>query len=310
MRLGSRRQGAENISTNGRGSNESDRTLRALPTSTLRASGLTLTSAMAFTDAQLRRYARHIILPEIGGIGQERLLQARVLVVGAGGLGSPLLLYLAAAGIGTLGVVDYDRVDLTNLQRQVLHGTQDVGRLKVDSAADAIRRVNPDIRVEEHAERLRPAYALQLVGEYDIVADGTDTFDARYLLNDACHFAKRTWVSAALLRFDGQLSTFKSWAGPPHPCYRCLFREKPAPGLIPSCAEAGILGSLAGTMGTLQATEVVKEILGIGKSLSGRLLLYDALEGSLRMLTVPRDPDCPLCGDHPTLTPADLDGEK
>ena len=265
---------------------------------------------MDFTDTQLRRYARHIILPEIGGIGQERLLQARVLVVGAGGLGSPLLLYLAAAGIGTLGVVDYDRVDLTNLQRQVLHGTEDVGRLKVDSAADAIRRVNPDIRVEEHAKRLGPENALDLVGRYDIVADGTDTFDARYLLNDACHFAKRTWVSAALLRFDGQLATFKSWQGPPHPCYRCLFREKPAPGLIPSCAEAGILGSLAGTMGTLQATEVVKEILGIGKSLSGRLLLYDALEGSLRMLTVPRDPECPLCGDHPTLTPADLDGEK
>jgi adenylyltransferase/sulfurtransferase len=263
---------------------------------------------MDFTDAQLRRYARHIILPEIGGIGQERLLKARVLVVGAGGLGSPLLLYLAAAGIGTLGVVDFDRVDLTNLQRQVLHGTGDVGRLKVESAAEALERINPEVKVEAHADRLTAANALALVGRYDIVADGTDTFDARYLLNDACHFAKRTLVSAALLRFDGQLSTFKSWAGPPHPCYRCLFREKPEPGLIPSCAEAGILGSLAGTLGTLQATEVVKELLGIGRSLSGRLLLYDALEGSFRMLNLARDPDCPLCGDHPTLTAADLNG--
>lgn len=263
---------------------------------------------MDFTDAQLRRYARHIILPEIGGIGQERLLKARVLVVGAGGLGSPLLLYLAAAGIGTLGVVDFDRVDLTNLQRQVLYGTGDVGRLKVESAAEAVRRINPEVKVEAHADRLTAANALALVGRYDIVADGTDTFDARYLLNDACHFAKRTLVSAALLRFDGQLSTFKSWAGPPHPCYRCLFREKPEPGLIPSCSEAGILGSLAGTMGTLQGTEVVKEILGIGRSLSGRLLLYDALETSFRMLNLARDPDCPLCGDHPTFTAADLNG--
>jgi molybdopterin/thiamine biosynthesis adenylyltransferase len=263
---------------------------------------------MDFTDAQLQRYARHIILPEVGGIGQERLLKSRVLVVGAGGLGSPLLLYLAAAGIGTLGVVDYDRVDLTNLQRQVLHGTEDLGRLKVESAADAVRRLNPEIAVEAHAGKLTGANALDFVARYDIVADGTDTFDARYLLNDACHFARRTLVSAALLRFDGQLSTFKSWAGPPNPCYRCLFREKPEPGLVPSCAEAGILGSLAGTMGTLQATEVAKELLGIGRSLSGRLLLYDGLEGTFRMLTVPKDPDCPLCGEHPTLTAATLHG--
>jgi molybdopterin/thiamine biosynthesis adenylyltransferase len=263
---------------------------------------------MDFTDAQLQRYARHIILPEVGGIGQERLLKSRVLVVGAGGLGSPLLLYLAAAGIGTLGVIDYDRVDLTNLQRQVLHGTEDLGRLKVESAADAILRVNPEVKVEAHADKLTDANALELISRYDIVADGTDSFDARYLLNDACHFAKRTLISAALLRFDGQLSTFKSWEGPPHPCYRCLFREKPEPGLVPSCSEAGILGSLAGTMGTLQATELMKELLGIGRSLSGRLLLYDGLEGTFRMLNLPRDPDCPLCGDHPTLTAADLHG--
>jgi molybdopterin-synthase adenylyltransferase len=263
---------------------------------------------MDFTDAQLQRYARHIILPEVGGIGQERLLKSRVLVVGAGGLGSPLLLYLAAAGIGALGVIDYDRVDLTNLQRQVLHGTEDLGRLKVESAADAILRVNPEVKVEAHADKLTDANALELISRYDIVADGTDSFDARYLLNDACHFAKRTLISAALLRFDGQLSVFKSWAGPPHPCYRCLFREKPEPGLVPSCSEAGILGSLAGTMGTLQATELMKELLGIGRSLSGRLLLYDGLEGTFRMLNLPRDPDCPLCGDHPTLTAADLHG--
>ncbi len=263
---------------------------------------------MDFTETQLQRYARHIILPEIGGIGQERLLKARVLVVGAGGLGSPLLLYLAAAGIGTLGVVDFDRVDLTNLQRQVVHGTGDVGRFKVESAAEAVRRINPEVKVEPWPERLTAANALDLVSRYEVVADGTDTFDARYLLNDACHFARRTLVSAALLRFDGQLSTFKSWLGPPNPCYRCLFREKPEPGLVPSCAEAGILGSLAGTLGTLQGTEVVKEILGIGRSLSGRLLLYDALEGTFRMLTLPRDPDCPLCGDRPTMSKADLHG--
>ncbi|HXV23803.1 MAG TPA: molybdopterin-synthase adenylyltransferase MoeB [Alphaproteobacteria bacterium] len=263
---------------------------------------------MDFTESQLKRYARHIILPEIGGIGQERLLKARVLVVGAGGLGSPLLLYLAAAGIGTLGVVDYDRVDLTNLQRQVVHGTGDLGRLKVESAIEAVARINPEVKVEAHAERLTGENVRALIAGYDIVADGTDNFDARYLLNDACHFANRTLVSAALLRFDGQLSTFKSWAGPPHPCYRCLFREKPEPGLIPSCSEAGILGSLAGTMGTLQATEVAKEILGIGRSLSGRMLLYDALEGTFRLLSVPRDPDCPLCGDSPTITEADLHG--
>ena len=263
---------------------------------------------MDFTEDQLKRYARHIILPEIGGKGQARLLQARVLVVGAGGLGSPLLLYLAAAGIGTLGVIDYDRVDLTNLQRQILHGAEDVGRLKVESAAQSIRSINPEIKVEAHDGKLDASNALDLVARYDLVADGTDTFDARYLLNDACHFAKRTLVSAALLRFDGQLSTFKSWAGPPHPCYRCHFRERPEPGLVPSCSEAGIIGSLAGTMGTLQATEAIKELLGIGRSLSGRLMLYDGLEGTFQMLTVPRDPDCPLCGERPTLTAAELHG--
>jgi molybdopterin-synthase adenylyltransferase len=257
---------------------------------------------MDFSQDQLRRYARHIVLPEIGGSGQERLLGSRVLVVGAGGLGSPLLLYLAAAGVGTLGVVDFDRVDLTNLQRQIVHGDGDVGRLKVESAADSVRRINPETRIEALAERLTRANALAVVESYDIVADGTDTFEARYLLNDACHFARRTLVSAALLRFDGQLSTFKSWAGPEHPCYRCLFREPPEPGLVPSCSQAGILGALAGTMGTLQATEIVKEILGIGHSLSGRLLLYDALEAAFRWIKVPRDRDCPLCGDRPTLT--------
>src|SRR5262245_48324897 len=257
---------------------------------------------MDFTEDQLRRYARHIILPEIGGAGQERLLRSRVLVVGAGGLGSPLLLYLAAAGVGTLGVIDFDRVDLTNLQRQIVHGDGDVGRLKVESAADSVCRINPETKVEALSERLTRANALATVERFDIVADGTDTFEARYLLNDACHFAGKTLVSAALLRFDAQLSTFKSWAGPEHPCYRCLFREPPEPGVVPSCSQAGILGALAGTMGTLQATEVVKELLGIGRSLSGRLLLYDALEATFHWVKVSRDPECPLCGDHPTLT--------
>lgn len=253
-----------------------------------------------FTEDQIQRYARHIILPEVGGAGQARLMAARVLVIGAGGLGSPLLLYLAAAGVGTLGVVDDDAVDLSNLQRQVLHGTADVGRLKVASAADAVRRVNPEVRVEAHEMRLGADNAAALVENYDVVADGSDNFATRYLLNDACFLAGRPLVSAALLRFEAQLSVFKAHDG--GPCYRCLFREPPPPGTVPSCAEAGILGALAGTVGTLQATEVLKEILGIGDSLSGTLLLYDALATEFRRIKVPKDPDCPLCGAAPTIT--------
>jgi adenylyltransferase/sulfurtransferase len=251
---------------------------------------------MDFTEEQIQRYARHILLPEVGGVGQGRLLGARVLVVGAGGLGAPLLLYLAAAGIGTIGIVDHDRVDLSNLQRQVIHDMGSVGRPKVESAAARIRAINPDVRVEAHEARIDPANALDLVSRYDVVADGTDNFATRYLLNDACYLAGRTLVSAAMLRFDGQLSTFKAHLGAPHPCYRCVFREPPPPGLVPSCSEAGVLGALAGLVGSLQATEVLKEVLGIGEGLSGRLLLVDALSSSFQRISIPRDPGCPLCG--------------
>jgi adenylyltransferase/sulfurtransferase len=257
---------------------------------------------MSFTDEQIHRYARHIILPEVGGEGQARLLAARVLVVGAGGLGSPLLLYLAAAGVGTIGIVDHDAVDLSNLQRQVIHDTAGIGMPKVESAARRIAALNPDVRVDVHPARIDGASALGLVGAYDIVADGTDNFAARYLLNDAAFLARRTLVSAAMLRFEAQLSTFRAHEGPPHPCYRCLFPAAPPPGVVPSCAEAGVLGALAGTVGALQAVEVLKELLGIGESLSGTLLLIDALATSFRRVRIARDPDCPLCGPAATIT--------
>jgi adenylyltransferase/sulfurtransferase len=256
---------------------------------------------MNFSDSQIQRYARHIILPEIGGTGQEKLLNARVLVIGAGGLGSPLLLYLAAAGVGTLGVIDDDRVDLSNLQRQVLHATDSVGRPKVDSAADSLRAINPDVRVETHEARITAANAMEVIGGYDIIADGSDNFATRFLVNDTCHLLGKTLVSAAILRFDGQIATWKSHDGT-SPCYRCLQPEAPPAGMIPSCSEAGIIGALAGVAGSLQATEVVKEILGIGDSLAGRLVLYDALGATFRTIRVPKNPDCALCGDHPSIT--------
>jgi len=256
---------------------------------------------MELNDAQIERYARHIILAEVGGVGQQKLLGSRVLVVGAGGLGSPLLIYLAAAGVGTIGIVDDDAVSLSNLQRQIAHGTDDVGRPKVDSAVAAAHRVNPEVVVRPHRQRLDAGNALALLDDYDLVADGTDNFDTRFLLNDACYLAGKPLVSAAVLRFDGQLSTYKAYAGAPHPCYRCVFPEKPPPDLIPSCAEGGVLGALAGVMGTLQATEVIKELLGIGQSLSGRLLIYDGLAAEFRKVRVPRDPACALCGEQATI---------
>ena len=256
---------------------------------------------MDFTDTQILRYSRNIILPEVGGTGQERLLGSRVLVIGAGGLGAPLLLYLAAAGVGTIGVMDDDRVDLSNLQRQVIHDENSIGRLKVESAADRIRLLNPDVVINAHPERITPENALKIIGQYDLVADGSDNFATRFLLNDACHLAKKPLVSAAILRFDGQLSTYKSWLGDPHPCYRCLFPEPPPAGLVPSCSQGGILGALAGTIGSLQAMEVMKELLGIGESLSGKLLMIDGLYSSFQTITVHRDPDCALCGSHPTI---------
>jgi adenylyltransferase/sulfurtransferase len=248
------------------------------------------------TEAQFERYARHLILDEVGEAGQAKLLSARVLVVGAGGLGSPLLLYLAAAGVGTIGVVDDDAVDLSNLQRQIVHPTGSIGQPKVDSARGTLAHINPEARVETHRCRLDPSNAAELVGRYDLVADGSDNFATRYLLNDTCYRLRKTLVGGALSPFDGQLATFKAHLGPPHPCYRCLFREPPPPDAVPRCETAGILGAVAGVIGTLQATEVLKELLGIGESLSGTLLMYDALNTSFHKVRVPRDPDCPTCG--------------
>jgi molybdopterin/thiamine biosynthesis adenylyltransferase len=248
------------------------------------------------TQVQFERYARHLILEEVGEEGQARLMASRVLVVGAGGLGSPLLLYLAAAGVGTLGVIDDDTIDLSNLQRQIIHPTERIGMRKVDSARQTLAAVNPEVVVETHALRLDASNAAALIARYDLVADGSDNFATRYLLNDVCFAERRTLVGAALSPFDGQLSTFKAYLGPPHPCYRCLFREPPPADLVPRCETAGILGAVAGVVGTLQATEVLKELLGLGDSLSGTLLLYDALRAGFHKIAVPRDPDCPTCG--------------
>jgi adenylyltransferase/sulfurtransferase len=257
---------------------------------------------MDFTDAQFERYARHLILEEVGEEGQQRLLQSRVLVVGAGGLGAPLLLYLAAAGVGTLGVIDDDVVELSNLQRQVIHTTDRLGQSKVESAAAMLAQVNPDVRVVQIAARLTAENAKAVIADYDLVADGSDNFTTRFLLNDACFLLRKPLVSAALLRFDAQISTYKAHLGEPHPCYRCLFPERPPEDLIPRCEQAGILGALAGTVGSLQATEVLKELLGIGDSLSGHLLIYDALAATFRKIKVRRDPACALCGPQATIT--------
>lgn len=261
---------------------------------------------MDFTDAQVSRYARHILLDEIGGAGQAKLLAARVLVIGAGGLGSPVLLYLAAAGVGTIGVIDDDVVDLSNLQRQIAHTTDRLGMAKVESARQALAAINPEVRVVAHRERLTAANAGPLIAGYDVVADGSDNFPTRFLVNDACFFAGKPLVSAAILRFDGQLATFRAGVPVPAgaerpPCYRCLYREPPPAGQIPTCAEAGVLGAFCGAMGGLQATEVIKELLGIGESLAGWLLVVDALAGTWRRIRVRRDAGCPLCGDHPSI---------
>jgi molybdopterin-synthase adenylyltransferase len=257
---------------------------------------------MSLTEDQIQRYARHILLPDVGGVGQEKLLASRVLVVGAGGLGSPLLLYLAAAGVGTLGVVDHDRVDLSNLQRQVIHATEHVGAAKVESAAETVRRINPDVRVIRHDERVTAKNVRALVEAYDLVADGTDNFATHYLMNDACFFARKPLVAAALGRYDGQLATYKAYLGGANPCYRCLYSAPPPPGMVPSCAEAGVLGAVAGVVGTLQATEVLKELLGIGESLSGKLLIYDALDVMFRKITLRPDSACALCSTKATIT--------
>ncbi len=254
-----------------------------------------------FTDAELHRYSRHILLAEVGAVGQAKLRAARVLVVGAGGLGSPLALYLAAAGVGTIGIVDDDQLELSNLQRQVAHTTARIGRNKAASAAETIGALNPEVRVEVHARRMDAAAAQALIPRYDVVCDGTDNFATRFLLGDACHLLGRPLVSAAVLRFEGQLSVFRSHAGAPHPCHRCLHPEPPPDGLVPTCSEAGVLGAVTGVMGTLQATEALKLILGIGEGLSGRLLLWDALDARFRTVTLKRDPACSLCGEHASI---------
>ena len=251
------------------------------------------------TAAELHRYARHLALPHVGVEGQMRLREARVLCVGAGGLGSPLALYLAAAGVGTLGIVDPDEVDLTNLQRQILHGSSDVGRLKVDSADDRLREINPHVRVEPHAVRLGSENALDILSRYDIVVDGTDNFPTRYLVNDACVLLGKPNVYGSIFRWEGQVSVFATDGGP---CYRCLFREPPPPGLVPNCAEGGVLGVLPGIIGSLQALETIKLILGAGDSMVGRLLLFDAMGMEWREVAIRRNPECPVCGDSPTQT--------
>ena len=259
---------------------------------------------MELTEEQFQRYARHLILDEVGEEGQEKLLQSRVLVVGAGGLGSPMLLYLAAAGIGTIGVVDDDRVDITNLQRQIVHATRHIGELKVESARATLARVNDGIAIETHPVRLGPDNAEALIARYDVVADGSDNFATRYLLTDICFRLEKPLVAAALSPFEGQLSTFRPYLGAGHPCYRCLFRDPPPPNLVPRCEEAGILGAVAGVLGTLQAVEVLKEVLGLGDSLDGTLLIYDALHAGFHRIRIGKDPDCPTCGSRAAAAPS------
>jgi len=254
-------------------------------------------------DDQIERYARHLVLPEVGEEGQLRLLASRVLIVGAGGLGAPLVQYLAAAGVGTLGIVDDDRVDLSNLQRQPIHRTEDIGRPKAERAAEAARALNPAVRTEPAIVRFAADNALDLVGRYDLVADASDNPATRYLINDACYLARRPLVSAAIMRFDGQITTFKAYEskGETHgPCYRCLFGNE-AVNAKDSCADVGVMGALPGILGSLQAMEAIKELLGIGESLNGRLLLYDALSASFRSLRAGPDPACPLCGEAPSI---------
>ncbi len=261
---------------------------------------------MNFSEEQINRYARHILLKEVGGEGQQKLMDSKVLVIGAGGLSSPNILYLAAAGVGTIGVVDDDVVDLSNLQRQVLHGTADINRPKVLSAAESVAAINPDVKIIQKNERITADNAMNMIKDYDVVVDGCDNFSTRFLVNDVCVFQKKTLVSAAIMRFDAQLATYRAFPGQSGeeagPCYRCIFREAPPDDQIPSCAEAGVMGALCGMVGSLQATEVIKEILGIGESMAGSLLVMDGLSTTFRKIAVKRDPGCPVCGDNPTIT--------
>src|SRR5918993_2235854 len=254
--------------------------------------------ALELSNEEIARYSRHLIMPEVALEGQKQLKAAKVLTVGTGGLGSPLALYLAAAGIGTIGIVDFDIVDESNLQRQIIHGTSDVGRPKVVSAYEKIKDINPNVEVRVHEEALTSENALEIFEGYDVIVDGTDNFPTRYLVNDACVLLGKPNVYGSIFRFEGQATVF---AYPGGPCYRCLYPEPPPPGLVPSCAEGGVLGILPGLIGVVQATEAVKLILGTGEPLVGRLLLYDALAMSFRELKLRRNPECPVCGDHPTV---------
>ncbi|WP_194906929.1 adenylyltransferase/sulfurtransferase MoeZ [Catenulispora rubra] len=248
---------------------------------------------------EVRRYSRHLIIPDVGMAGQKRLKNAKVLCVGAGGLGSPTLLYLAAAGVGTLGIVEFDVVDESNLQRQVIHGQSDIGRSKAESARDSIKEINPLVQVNLHEERLDSTNVMELFAQYDLIVDGTDNFATRYLVNDACVLLNKPYVWGSIYRFDGQASVFWSEYGP---CYRCLYPEPPPPGMVPSCAEGGVLGVLCASIGSIQVTEAIKLLTGIGEPLVGRLMIYDALEMTYRQVKVRKDPDCAICGEHPTVT--------
>ena len=254
--------------------------------------------AVPFSEEQIRRYSRHIILPEVGGKGQRKLLNSSVLLVGAGGLGSPAALYLAAAGVGRLGIIDADIVDMSNLQRQILHHVDDVGRPKVQSAVESIGQLNPDVKVEPFQALLSSENAKEIISQYDIVVNGCDNFPTRYLVNDCCVFLKKPLVDGSIFKFEGQVTVFVPGQG----CYRCLYPSPPPPGLVPSCQEAGVLGVLCGIVGSLQGIEAIKLLLGIGDSLAGRLLFIDSLGMEFRQVKVRRDPDCPVCGDHPTIT--------
>lgn len=254
------------------------------------------------TVDEVRRYSRHLIIPDVAMDGQKRLKNAKVLCVGAGGLGSPALMYLAAAGVGTLGIVEFDVVDESNLQRQIIHGQSDVGRPKAESARESVAEINPYVNVVVHEERLDSSNAMEIFAPYDLIVDGTDNFATRYLVNDACVLLGKPYVWGSIYRFDGQASVF--WAGEPAngPCYRCLYPEPPPPGMVPSCAEGGVLGVLCASIGSIQVNEAIKLLTGIGEPLVGRLMVYDALEMSYRQIRVRKDPNCPLCGDNPTIT--------
>ena len=278
---------------------EGTETLSIVPSIAGGAVGLEEPPTAALTNEEVARYSRHLILPEVGMAGQAKLKQAKVAMIGAGGLGAPVGLYLAAAGIGRVGIVDFDVVDASNLQRQVIHGTKDIGRKKLDSAADRMRDINPNIHIDKFEVGLTSENALEILREYDLVIDGTDNFPTRYLVNDACVLLKKPNVYGSIFRFEGQATVFAYEDGP---CYRCLYPEPPPPGLVPSCAEGGVLGILPGLIGVVQATEAVKIILGIGETLKNRLLLYDALNMRFRELKLRKDRNCPVCGDHPTVT--------